>query len=175
MAKTTKKVSKAKVGSSKSKNKKSNLTPRNALFTLVGVMVFSIAAGMAWMQWQDHQMEAQAENWPNISDSANIIARACKTQTGRNTYTVKIKVTSKIPFFDTVGASVHGPILEIGQADGYKSFRGRSHTFKFTVNNGGALLQGIGFNWAEVNSGQDNGWRSVPAHGKNISSINTRC
>ena len=67
MATQTKKpVSRAVVGNTKkSKSSKGSLrfSSRALLFGVVGLLAFSVAAGIGWQQWQDHQLKAKADSY----------------------------------------------------------------------------------------------------------------
>jgi len=60
MAKQTAKSKKRAVTGSSRKSKASKLNTRTFVFGLVGVLAFSVVAGLGWQKWQDHQLEAQA-------------------------------------------------------------------------------------------------------------------
>jgi hypothetical protein len=90
MATQTKKLAaRAVVGSTKRVKKSKGITLRLALFTVVGILVFSILAGLGWEQWQVRQFKAKAATLPCLhfavyqgnttGNGSGVCIKACKT------------------------------------------------------------------------------------------------
>ncbi len=82
MATQTKKPQvRAVVGSTKKSNGL-HFTKRAVLIGLVAIVALSVAAGLGWQQWQNHQLKAKAAGWTNTysycAGGGCATARVCK-------------------------------------------------------------------------------------------------
>lgn len=159
---------KAVVGNSKKSKSSSGVTKRMALFGLVGIMSFSVIAGLGWQKWQDNQLKARAAGWTSIytaigatgGDGHEIYACKVGPKLARKqlTYIVKVYVynPSTKTYTDNFVNYVNGALgnsLKFTTSPGSSS---RIKSMTVGVNDswdgGSSYLQGMGAGWGGPHS-----------------------
>ena len=144
MATQTKKpVSRAVVGNTKkSKSSKGSLrfSSRALLFGVVGLLAFSVAAGIGWQQWQDHQLKAKAAGYRTLYSSYNgqIVFKACTPDSGVNYKFVLVNSSPSV-----IGLGTGGRTISIYPHNSY----GPSYPYNVeqVIRNGVILFQYTGY------------------------------
>lgn len=107
MATAKKSSIKSKVVSGNSKKSVKKLTPKNAFFSIMGVLALSFLLGLGWMKWQGRQLTANAANskWTDLStineggmgggEAPDVKVYACKTDISSNLVRLQVLFVKK--------------------------------------------------------------------------------
>jgi len=121
---------KSVVGSTRSKKKKSLLTPRKALFVLVGILCFSVVAGLGYQKWQDNQLAAKALYWTPLTRAITLDGQlnvsGCKTRVSTN-YGQAYRVTIYVSNTTGYTRSGYASVVRSGSTIGAIGFTANRH------------------------------------------------